>query len=244
MSRFRAATAVMSVAVFLLVAGCSSSTVERPRTDGQEARTVDEALKDAEIGDVVRIQSRLFFWRDEARLCDRPAGDSIPSYCGELDSLVVRGVPLDELDLVEQGDTGALEGNVDVVVKFVEERVADFVEDASAADEPTAISSAVLEPTSIREALASVEPGEQVRVQAVLVTEDDVPFLCDLVADSDPEQCPEPSVEIVGAPLDDLGLTERRSELAGEVDIVITLKGKTATFVGLGTGSETTTREP
>jgi hypothetical protein len=240
MSRFRAASTVASVAVFLLVAGCS--TVERPRTDGQEARTVDEALKDAEIGDVVRIQSRLFFWRDEARLCDRPAGDSIPSYCGELDSLLVQGVPLDELDLVEQGDTGALEGNVDVVVRFVDEQVVDFVEDASAADEPTSSSPSVLEPTTIREALATVEPGEQVRVQAVLVTEDDVPFLCDSVADSDPEQCSKPKVEVVGAPIDDLGLNEHRSELAGEVDIVITIEDKTATFVGLG--SETTTREP
>jgi hypothetical protein len=242
MSRYSAATTVASVAVFLLAAGCS--TVERPRTDGQEARTVDEALKDAEIGDVVRIQSRMLVWRDEARLCDQSAGDSIPNYCGELDSLLVQGVPLDELDLVEQGDTGALEGNVDVVVRFVDEKLVDFVEDASAADEPTSSSSAVLEPTSIREALASVVPGEQVRVQAVLVTEDDVPFLCDSVEDSDPEQCSEPSVEIVGAPLDDLGLTERRGELAGEVDIVITLEGKTATYVGLGTGSETTTREP
>jgi hypothetical protein len=111
-----------------------------------------------------------------------------------------------------------------------------------AADEPTSSSPSVLEPTSIREALASVEPGEQVRVQAALVTEDDVPFLCDSVAESDPVQCSEPSVEIVGAPLDDLGLTEHRSELAGEVDIVITIEGKTATFVG--TGSETATREP
>lgn len=102
----------------------------------------------------------------------------------------------------------------------------------------------MLEPTTIREALASVEPGEQVRVQAALVTEDDVPFLCDSVEDSDPEQCSEPSVEIVGAPLDALGLTEHRSELAGEVDIVITLEGKTATFVGLGTGGENATREP
>jgi hypothetical protein len=116
--------------------------------------------------------------------------------------------------------------------------------DEPTSSSPTSSSPSVLEPTTIREALASVEPGEQVRVQATLVTEDDVPFLCDSVAESDPVQCSEPSVEIVGAPLDDLGLTEHRSELAGGVDIVITIEGKTATFVGLGSGSETTTREP
>lgn len=100
----------------------------------------------------------------------------------------------------------------------------------------------MLEPTSVREALASVEPGKQVRVQAALVTEDDVPFLRDSVEDSDPEQCSDPKVEIVGAPIEELGLTERSGELTGEVDIVTTIDDQTATFVGLG--SETTTREP
>ena len=88
-----------------------------------------------------------------------------------------------------------------------------------------------LDATSVWDALDSRQPGEEVRVRAALVTENDVPFLCDSVEDSDPEQCSEPSVEIIGAPLADLGLRERRSELAGEVDIVITLDDKVATFV-------------
>lgn len=104
-------------------------------------------------------------------------------------------------------------------------------------DEPTS----ALEPISIRDALDRVDPGEQVRVQTVLVTEDDVPFLCDSVEDTDPEQCSDPKVKILGAPIDDLELTERRGELAGEVDIVITIEDKTATFVGLGEDSEATT---
>ncbi|WP_341360465.1 hypothetical protein V5H98_04570 [Georgenia sp. M64] len=109
-------------------------------------------------------------------------------------------------------------------------------EPAPVPDEPTSSASA-REPISIRDALDRVEAGEQVRVQTTLVTEDGVPFLCDSVADSDPEQCSEPSVEIVGAPLDDLELTERRGELAGEVDIVITIEDRTATFVGPGMDS-------
>lgn len=108
---------------------------------------------------------------------------------------------------------------------------------APALDEPTS----VLEPISIREALDRVKPGDQVRVQTALVTEDDVPFLCDSVEDSDPEQCSDPKVKILGAPIDDLDLTERSGELAGEVDLVITIEGKTATFVGLGIDSGATT---
>lgn len=106
-----------------------------------------------------------------------------------------------------------------------------------ATTEPTSNGHAVLEPTSVREALDRAQPGEEVRVRAALVTEDDVPFLCDGVEDPDPEQCSEPSVEVVGAPLDDLGLSERRSELAGEVDIVITINDNAATFVRRGDDS-------
>ncbi|WP_454777778.1 hypothetical protein [Georgenia muralis] len=110
-------------------------------------------------------------------------------------------------------------------------------EPAPAPDEPTS----ALEPISVREALDRVEPGEQVRVQAVLVTEAGDPYLCDSVEDTDPEQCSDPKVEIVGAPIDDLELTERRGELAGEVDVVVTIEDQTATFVGPGMDSEATT---
>lgn len=104
-----------------------------------------------------------------------------------------------------------------------------------AADAPTSDSTTVTEPVTVREALNRAEPGQQVRVKATLVTEDDIPLLCDSVEDSDPEQCGDPQVELVGAPLDELGLTERRSELSGEVDIIISIDGQTATFVGLST---------
>ncbi|WP_324654022.1 hypothetical protein [Georgenia sp. H159] len=112
------------------------------------------------------------------------------------------------------------------------------VDEPLATSEPTSAdlpsstpSDSQLEVTSVCDALESRQPGEEVRVRAALVTENDVPFLCDSVEDSDPEQCSEPSVEIIGAPLADLGLRERRSELAGEVDIVITLDDDVATFV-------------
>lgn len=103
-----------------------------------------------------------------------------------------------------------------------------------ATTEPTATSPAELEPTSVWDALDQAQPGEEVRIQAALVTEEDVPFLCDGVEDSDPEQCSEPSMEILGAPLDELGLRERRSELSGEVDIVVTINDNVATFVRRG----------
>lgn len=103
-----------------------------------------------------------------------------------------------------------------------------------ATTEPSSHSPAVLEPTSVWDALEQAQPDEEVRIQAALVTEDDVPFLCDGVEDSDPAQCSEPSMEIIGAPLDELGLRERRSELSGEVDLVLTSNDNAATFVRRG----------
>lgn len=86
-------------------------------------------------------------------------------------------------------------------------------------------------------------------MQAALVTEDDVPLPVRLCRGLRPRgaptpQCSDPRVEIVGATSDDLGLTARCDELAGEVEVVITIDHKIATFVRLGTDSGTTTREP
>ncbi|CAM3405239.1 hypothetical protein OCAE111667_08065 [Occultella aeris] len=80
-----------------------------------------------------------------------------------------------------------------------------------------------LQPMTLREALEGPEYGEQVRLSVALVTEGDVPFLCDAVDDSDPEQCADPNVEIVGAPLEDLDLVERSGERSGEVDLIVLL---------------------
>ena len=102
-------------------------------------------------------------------------------------------------------------------------------------------SSPPLVPLSATEALKHAagsfeSAGEDVRVRATLLTEQEqaAVFLCDSVADSDPEQCAQPRLSLQGAPLDALDLTERRGELGGPVDIVVTIEGDDATYVGAG----------
>ena len=98
-----------------------------------------------------------------------------------------------------------------------------------------------LVPLSATEALkhaagSSESAGEHVRVRATLLTEQEqaLAFLCDSVADSDPEQCSQPRLSLQGAPLDALDLTERRGELGGPVDIVVSIDGDDATYEGAG----------
>ncbi|WP_168217798.1 hypothetical protein [Occultella kanbiaonis] len=76
---------------------------------------------------------------------------------------------------------------------------------------------------TMREALEEPDYGEQVRLAVTLVTEGGVLLLCDAVEDTDPAQCADPNVEIVGAPLEDLDLVERSGERSGEVDLIVIL---------------------
>ncbi len=86
-------------------------------------------------------------------------------------------------------------------------------------------------PLSVADAVDQVDPGTEVEVRAVLVTEDGVPYLCDYVLESQPQQCADPSVELRGAPLDELDLEAADGERAGEVTLRVVLDGGIAEYV-------------
>ncbi|MFT4050854.1 MAG: hypothetical protein QM677_01240 [Microbacterium sp.] len=81
------------------------------------------------------------------------------------------------------------------------------------------------------EAIELPESDESVRISAALVTAQGVPFLCDVVLDSFPEQCGTPSIALTGADLDSLDLDTVEGEMSGAVDIVVVIHDGVAEFV-------------
>lgn len=89
----------------------------------------------------------------------------------------------------------------------------------------SAPNSAATGATSLQEALVDGEVGDEVTLDVALVTErGGIPYLCDMVMDSDPERCSEPRVRLLDAPLDELDLEYRRDEWSGMVHLVVVLE--------------------
>lgn len=80
-------------------------------------------------------------------------------------------------------------------------------------------SSVVSSYDSVSSLLEDLPLNKHIRIQATVVTFNQIPYLCDDVLDSDPVQPGSPQMKLTGVTPDQLGIAQSRGEYSGVVDI-------------------------
>jgi len=96
------------------------------------------------------------------------------------------------------------------------------VEVAPPSSPPTPGPNGLLPPVSVEDTLAWAKAGVTARLRTTLISKRGRAALCDAGEDSDPPQCSEPLIRVVGVPVEQLGLQEKNGVHFGGVDIVVT----------------------